>query len=316
MNNPSTSSPLPFRLTHPFSIGLLSPSGFVRDTSDLQSATRQLIADGHTVRTGRNAAGNWQYFSGTDTDRLSDIRQAATDPGLQVIIATRGGYGISRLMDRLPWDQMAASGKSWVGFSDFTLIHLGLLATTGMVSFAGPMAAVDLKNELSNQEGWHFLTRLLTEAVVAMPPITVPHPYSGQTIEGPIWGGCLSLLAAATGTPWMPDMEGGILFIEDVNEEPYRIERLLFQLYHAGILSRQKALLFGAFNHCEPGSGSAWPYTLDHVINHFRNLLPYPVLTGFPFGHVASKLAVPIGGQARLTIGKNGYKIRFSEYNR
>lgn len=316
MNNPSTPRALPFRLTSPFSIGLISPSGFVRDASDLQSAIRHLTADGHTVRPGRNAGGSWQYFSGTDTDRLSDIRQAATDPGQQVIMATRGGYGISRLMDRIPWEQMALGGKSWVGFSDFTLIHLGLLAKTGMVSFAGPMAAVDLKSDLSSHEGWHFLSRLLTEPVVSMPPVSTPHPYSGQTIEGTIWGGCLSLLAAATGTPWMPEVEDGILFIEDVNEEPYRIERLLFQLYHAGILSRQKALLFGEFNQCLPGPGSAWPYTLDHVINHFRNLLPYPVLTGFPFGHVAGKLAVPIGGHARLTIGKNGYKIRFSEYNK
>lgn len=231
-------------------------------------------------------------------------------------MAARGGYGLSRILADLDTAKIAGSGQNWVGFSDFTFLNLALLAKENYVSFQGPMAATDFgKPDISSFTRDHFWSTM-TKKSHTIEDIHSPHPYRNQILDGTIWGGCLSILASATGTPFMPEIREGILFIEDIQEEPYRVERMLYQLYHAGILNRQKALLFGQFSQCEPTKTSAFPYTMDHVVQHLRHLLDIPVLTGFPFGHVADKITVPVGGQAQLSIRKNAFSIRFTDYNK
>ena len=131
-----------------------------------------------------------------------------------------------------------------------------------------------------------------------------------ETISGPIWGSNLSMLTHLVGTPFMPDIDGGIMFVEEIAEQPYAIERMLLQLFHAGILQRQKALLCADFTDCEPAAGR-FPYSIAHVVDTLRTLLPFPVLTGLPFGHVAKKLTIPFGADATLAISDNAYTLSY-----
>lgn len=306
---------LPERLKLPVQMGVLSPSGFIRDQTQIELFKRHFSQMGIKTTLSSHLSGQYLYFSGTDPDRLTDINQTARNTEIKLVMAARGGYGFSRLIGELDTEKLAASRQNWVGFSDFTFLNLSLLAKENYVTFQGPMAATDFgRTEISSFTRDHFWS-VMTKKSHTIENIHSPNPYRNQLVTGTIWGGCLSILASATGTPVMPDIQDGILFIEDIQEEPYKVERMIYQLFHAGILSKQKALLFGQFTNCEPTSTSAFPYTMDHVVQHIRHLLDIPVLTGFPFGHVADKITIPVGGQAHLSIRKNAFSIRFSDYN-
>jgi len=138
------------------------------------------------------------------------------------------------------------------------------------------------------------------------------HGYEERRIEGRLWGGNLSLLANLAGTPYFPVIEDGILYVEEIAEEPYAIERLFLQLYHCGALGRQRALLLGDFTDCKPANPARYPYSMDEVVETLRNLLPYPVLTGLPFGHVARKVTLPFGAPGTLIVREGSFSLRFS----
>jgi len=141
-------------------------------------------------------------------------------------------------------------------------------------------------------------------------PYECAHSYAQQKIVGPLFGSNLSLFSHLVGTPYIPNIEGGILFFEEIGEQPYAIERMLLQLFQAGILQKQRALIFADFSDCEPSSGR-YLYTMAHVVETMRALLPYPVLTGLPFGHVAKKLTIPYGAEATLTIGDGSFSLSY-----
>jgi len=305
---------LPRRLGGPLTIGICAPSGAINPEA-LTRAVDYLQAKGHRVVVAPQTLHQWRYFAGEDNERIDAFHQMLADPAIDVLMAARGGSGWTRLLDKLDFSAVAASDKAIVGFSDFTLFHLAALAKCGLVTFAGPMAAVDFGNgnvgEFMESHFWPLLAASHHQVDV----IDQTHPYSAQTIEGVIWGGNLSLLTHVVGTPYLPQIDDGILFVEEVDEEPYAVERLLFQLYHAGILQKQKALILADFCKCKPTSKSRYPYTMDEVIESLRALLPIPVLTGLPFGHVWEKITIPIGGRASLKIGDTGFRLEFSAYN-
>jgi muramoyltetrapeptide carboxypeptidase len=288
-------------------IGVFSPSGVVaKDRVDAGVAT--LEAHGFRVILADEALNSWRYFAGTDDDRLTSFHRMVADPHIDSMMMARGGYGWSRLIHRVDWQAVAASGKAFCGFSDFTAFNLAALAKVNYLTLAGPGVATDFDWRDDNEEtvgdhafmAAHLLPALAGQALTCG-PYSSAHPYQPAAITGPLWGSNLSLIAHLVGTPFMPQVEGGILFIEEIDEQPYAIERMLMQLFHAGVLQRQRAVLFGDFSDCEPAEGR-FPYALSHVIETLRALLPCPVLSGLPFGHVARKLTLPQGTPATLTI--------------
>ena len=197
----------------------------------------------------------------------------AHDPRVELAIAVRGGYGWSRLLERLDFGAIAAAKKRWLGHSDFTAFQLAALAAANMTTFAGPMAAYDFGAETPSAFTLDHCWGLLGSAQhVVECALAGPLDFSG---EGTLWGGNLALLAHLVGTPYMPRMDGGILFVEDIGEQPYRIERMLYQLHHAGILGRQRALLLGEFNGFEPGANDNG-YDLAAMIEHARARSGFP----------------------------------------
>src|SRR5258706_5036219 len=232
---------LPRRLPERATIGIFAPSGFVDDDAALHRAVGYLEARGHRVILDEAVERRWKYFAGTDAERLAAIRRMTAHPEIDLVIAARGGYGLSRLLGGIDFATVAASRKLFLGFSDFTLFHLGALAAGG-VSFAGPMAASDLGRESVSPFAERHLWETLHQSSHDTGHIDCAHGPPPRTLQGTIWGGTLSLVVHLLGHQCFPAFDGGILFIEDVAEQPYHIERMLLQLHAAGILARQQAL--------------------------------------------------------------------------
>jgi muramoyltetrapeptide carboxypeptidase len=227
-------------------------------------------------------------------------------------MAARGGYGITRLLPRIDWNRVAASGKAFVGFSDFTAFNMAAYACSNLVTFHGPMLSIDFgkagPDTFMEQHFWMTLAR----DTHRIEEIDCEHEYGERRIDGTLWGGNLSLLAHLAGTPYFPAIDGGILYVEEIAEEPYAVERLFMQLHHCGALARQRALVLGDFSDCIPTNPIRYPYAMDEVVETLRQMLAIPVLTGLPFGHVARKATLPFGAPGTLSLRDGGYSLRFS----
>ena len=288
-------------------IYLISPSGAVRDKAALRLGVKRLKQLGHDVELDPDALSTEQRFAGDDDARVLAVSRAAAS-GADMVMLTRGGYGLTRILKRLPYKAIAASIKSgtqWVGHSDFTALQMGLLAKTGASSWAGPHACADfgaktmdditlacfddMAQGRSEGAGWKLpasdLDHLPKKALLAE--------------HATLWGGNLSVLCSLVGTPYLPSVQGGVLFLEDVAEHPYRIERMLSQLLHAGVLAQQKAIVLGAFTDYKLMPHDKG-FKLPTVVDWLRTQVKTPVLTGLPFGHVPTKLCLPVGKPVTL----------------
>ena len=296
-------------------IGIFSPAGSP-DAARLGRGVARLEALGYRCAVSAHATGSYEYFSAPDDVRLADFHALLADPAIDMMMMSRGGYGLSRIVHRIDWPAVAASKKILCGFSDFTAINLAALAHGNAITLAGPGVATDFGEETMAGEiadahhfmQQHFWSVATGDAVTV--DVVSEHPYAPQTILGPIWGSNLSLLCDLGGSSFIPDIDGGILFLEEIGEKPYVIERMFLQLYHAGILSSQRAIVLGKFTDCEPDK-DRFPYSLDHVMKTLRSLLPIPVLTGLPFGHVAKKITVPYGADCTLNIKDSRYQLTY-----
>ncbi len=285
---------------------LFSPSGVVARAPDLRRAARRLGALGFEAAIDEGALARAQRFAGSDEARLEALHRVAR-AAPSVAMATRGGYGLTPLLDRIDWPLLAKAveqGTRWVGHSDFTALQLGLLAHSGAGSWAGPMALDDFGRSEAQGGVDDVTSGCFTEALSgeleAVGFRTEPG-FDGLALRGPLWGGNLSMVCSLLGTPHWPAVKGGILFVEDVNEHPYRVERMLLQLLQAGVLARQKAVLVGAVSAWRP-SPLDRGYTLKTVVARLRAATRVPILTGLPFGHVQPKLTLPVGRRVQLLV--------------
>ena len=294
-----------------YGIGLYAPAGYVVDPAAIARAVSRLEAAGHRVVIDPTASTRWQRFSAPDDERVAAIMRMAEDPRVELAIAVRGGYGASRLLERLDFGAIAAANKRWLGHSDFTAFQLAALAATGMVTFAGPMAAYDFGAPEPSAFTLRHCWALLDAKEHAVECALIgPVDFAA---EGTLWGGNLAMVAHLVGTPYLPRIDGGILFLEDIGEQPYRVERMLYQLHNAGILGRQHALLLGEFNGFEPGANDNG-YDLAAVVEHARATFGIPIFTGLPFGHCRDKLTLPVGGHCAIRVRDGVGRVLFSDY--
>jgi muramoyltetrapeptide carboxypeptidase len=293
----------PRRLPEHAVIGIWAPSGALPDPALLPRAVARLEAAGHRVLLAPGIEERDGYCAGSAEHRLAALHTLVSDPAIDLVMAARGGFGLSHLLPRIDWAACAASRKLFCGFSDFTAFHAALLARTGQCSIAGPMAVSDFAGDLtSTLHAEHFWGLLSGASRHAYPVWRHGGPPVTARLRGPLWGGNLSLLTHLVGTPWFPSIDGGLLFLEDIAEAPYRVERMLLQLELAGVLARQQAILLGAFTACEPAADAPLRYTLEQVISALRQRFGGPVLTGLAFGHIRDKLALPFGVEAELAL--------------
>jgi muramoyltetrapeptide carboxypeptidase len=302
---------LPRAVAEPATIGVCAPSGRV-DEATLAMGMAHMRDLGHRVIVPDGTLHTWRYFAGTDDERLAGLHALLDDPSIDLVMAARGGYGITRLLPRIDWNRVAQSGKAFVGFSDFTAFNMAAFACAKLVTFHGPMLSIDFgKAEPDNFMEQHFWMTLARDAH-RIDDIACEHEYGARRIDGTLWGGNLSLLAHLSGTPYFPAIDGGILYVEEIAEEPYAVERLFMQLYHSGALGRQRALVLGDFSDCIPTNPIRYPYAMDEVVDTLRQLLPFPVLTELPFGHIARKATLPFGAPGTLSLRDGGYSLRFT----
>ncbi len=277
-------------------VAIVAPSGYAFDPLDHARADAQLQAQGCEVRHFDDPQARHQRFAATDAERLAGLHAAADDPEVDIIIALRGGYGVSRLLPEVDFPKLAASKKLFVGHSDFTALQLGLLCH-GAASFAGPMICADFAREqpsaFTMRDFWRCLrgpTHSIRIAGAGQPEVDA---------EGVLWGGNLAMLAHLIGSPWLPAIEGGILFIEDINEHPFRIERMLLQLLHAGVLDRQAAIVLGDFSGGRTADYDNG-YDFEAMLAFIATRTGVPIVTGLPFGHIHDKVTLAVGSHATL----------------
>jgi muramoyltetrapeptide carboxypeptidase len=289
---------------------LFTPAGVVPKAAPLRLAQRRLRALGFDAHLDEDALARHQRFGGSDEQRLNALHRVAL-AAPSIAMATRGGYGLTRLLDRIDWPLLARSveqGTRWVGHSDITALQMGLLAHTGADSWAGPMALDDFSRG-DEAGGVDEVTRdCFLEAMsgeLEAVGFRTEAGFDGLDVSGRLWGGNLSMLCSLLGTAHWPQVKGGILFLEDVNEHPYRIERCLLQLHQAGVLARQKAVVLGAFSAWKP-SPLDRGYALKAMVAQLRATTETPVITGLPFGHVHPKVSLPVGRRVQLVVdGRN-----------
>lgn len=296
------------------SLTLFAPAGVHLRASPVKLAAKRLAALGFEVQIDPAALSRHQRFAGDDDARLAALhRVAVQQPG--IALATRGGYGLTRLLPRIDWRAIALSierGTHWVGHSDFTALQLGLLAQpkfgSGVITWAGPLAADDFGRS-DETGGVDEITRdCFLEAMdgrLEAVGFRTQAGFDGLEARGTLWGGNLCMLNSLLGTTYLPRIKGGILFLEDVNEHPYRIERNLLQLHQAGVLDAQKAIVLGEFSQWRKSPNDRG-YGLKAAIDHLRSVTRTPILTGLPFGHVPTKVTMPVGAKVSLLVdGRN-----------
>jgi muramoyltetrapeptide carboxypeptidase len=285
---------------------LYSPAGVVAKAGSVRLAAKRLKASGFEVQVDDSALAKHQRFAGDDATRLAALHRVAR-LAPSVALATRGGYGLTRLLDHIDWPLLAQSverGTRWVGYSDLTALQMGLIAHTKnaahATSWAGPMACGDFGGETLDEVTPDCFVEAMTGQLEAV-GFRTEAGFDGLEVTGRLWGGNLSVLTSLLGTPHWPRIKGGVLFLEDANEHPYRIERQLLQLHQAGVLGVQKAVLLGAFSDFKK-SPLDRGYNLKAMVAHLRSVTATPVLTGLPFGHVPTKLCLPVGQKVTVAV--------------
>jgi muramoyltetrapeptide carboxypeptidase len=315
-------------------IYIYSPSGAVRDKAAFKRGITRLETLGHEVEVDEAALASHLRFAGDDETRLSAIHRACAS-GADVALISRGGYGLTRILPGIKYKTVAKAiekGTQFVGISDFTAFQSAVLAQSGSVTWAGPALCegfgVGGKPDMTDGHGYgevpvpddimeacfdDFLTGqgegagwrinkpapLKPNDSIASDPMDAPASVEFSIKNAILWGGNLTVLTSLLGTPYFPNIKGGILFLEDVGEHPYRIERMLTQLLHSGVLARQKAVILGQFTEFKLVPHDRG-FKLESVVNWLRQQVKIPVLTNLPYGHVATKVLLPVGEKTDL----------------
>ncbi len=285
---------------------LFTPAGVLTRAAPLRLAARRLSGMGYAVRIDAAALARHQRFGGDDATRLAALHRVANEAP-DIAMATRGGYGLTRLLDRIDWPLLARSvgrGTRWIGLSDLTALQLGMLAHGGALSWAGPTAVEDFGRSDTDGGVDDVTAACFNEAMSGELEAVgwrTEAGYDGLDRSGRLWGGNLCVLMSLLGTRHWPRIRGGVLFLEDVNEQPYRVERMLLQLHQAGVLAAQKAVLLGDFT-VRTRSPMDRGYSLKAAIAHLRSVCGTPILTGLPFGHIPTKVSLPQGRRVQLVV--------------
>ncbi|MYM67243.1 muramoyltetrapeptide carboxypeptidase [Pseudoduganella sp. FT55W] len=296
-------------------IAIAAPSGRPPDIEAYRSGVQRLQQQGFLVHDYYDDDQKFQRFGGTDAGRLAQLNAAASDPDVQVVIALRGSYGMSRLLPSIDFHKMADSGKLFVGYSDFTAFQMALMKQTGRISFAGPMMCDDFIRpdpvEYTLNQFWDCLRGPVHTVRGTVADGGVDNPL--VDVSGKLWGGNLAMMVSLLGTPYFQAEQQGICFIEDVGEHPYRIERMVLQLFYAGALEGQRALVLGDFSayKLNPMDNG---FDFDSMLAYLRERLPIPVLSGLPFGHIKERATLPYGGMAHLVSSERGFDLTISDY--
>ena len=302
------------------SLRVVAPSGFAPRLDQAEQGLRRLYDAGFNITNQQAVARRYQRFAGSDAERIADFQEVANGRVAtpKVLMGMRGGYGAVRILPHIDWaslgDRMREHGTLFFGFSDICACQLALLARGQCPSFAGPMLYSEFGKVLPSAYTMQSFIDGTTRSTHSVEVYNV-QAQNVRLLEGTLWGGNLSVITSLVGSSYLPDVPDGILFLEDVSEQPYRIERMLQTLHLAGILKKQQAVILGDFRMGNIRDVYDSSYDFSNVAATMRRVTGIPVLTGFPFGHIANKATFPLGAHAQIRPSSNGgYQAVFSGY--
>lgn len=280
-------------------IAVISPAGPAEE-SRLQAGVRELRRRGYKVKTGKHAAGRLAYFSGSTEERLADLVRVFSDPSVDAILCSRGGYGSARLLNSIPYDLITQNPKLFVGFSDLTALNWAFYRHAGLITFTGPLVCEMGENmpestfrSFQKMTGARQAPEFLWNG-----PLEAVRP--GKAL-GRFFPGCLAIIETLLGTPHLPDLKGAILLIEEIGERPYQVDRMLTHLKNAGIFDHIAALLIGRMVDCWPKRNKSHHLSLEEILLDLTSSHPIPIYTGLPYGHHPDRLTLPVGVRVEIS---------------
>jgi muramoyltetrapeptide carboxypeptidase len=293
-------------------IGIISPASSPSDLSRIDRGVMYLESIGYKVEVGKNVGKFYGYLAGKDEERLEDLHYMFKKKDVRAIICVRGGYGTPRLLDKIDYKLIRNNPKIFVGYSDITAIQLAFFNKVGLVTFAGPMLAVDFYNEINpftEEMFWALITSNKKFGKVKFPDDEkIFHLIKGNS-RGRILGGNLATICSLLGTNYFPDVKNKILILEEIGEAPYRVDRMLNQLRLNNIFNKVSGIIFGAFTDCAEHDLEKKTLTLGEVVDDYVRKLKIPVIYNFRHGHIKDNITVPLGLRLKLNASKNYIEI-------
>jgi muramoyltetrapeptide carboxypeptidase len=288
-------------------IGIVSPASTIADPSRIDRGVTYLEKLGYRTVVGKHVLKSYGYLAGTDAERVEDLHAMFRNPDVKAIMCIRGGYGTPRILSLVDYRLIARNPKIFVGYSDITSLQLALWKKSHLITFQGPMVGVDFPDgldTLTESLFWHLLTSPKKAGAV------LPAEEHAETLRpgkatGRLVGGNLAHVVASMGTPFLPSFKGMLVFLEDIGEEPYRIDRMMTQLRHGGILAGAAGILCGQFTDCGPKDPAKPTLSVDDVFREMAALHRTPFLSHVPFGHEARKITMPMGLRVRMDATKH-----------
>lgn len=298
----------PPRLRPGDTVGLIEPAGFSDGEAQIDAVRFTIEGMGLVPRVAPHVGSRHGYLAGTDEQRAADLTAMYADPEVRAVFAVRGGWGCARMLPFVDWDTVRANPKLLVGYSDVTALHLAFAARAGFATIHGPNAANSWP-AISWESFWQlaFAGEAPTFAPPGVPeadPVALERwrvtPIRAGTARGRLVGGNLSVLSALVGTPWLPEFDGAILFLEDVGEAEYRIDRMLSQLALAGIFDKVSGVVFGQCTRCTAGVPDYTGFTVPQLLEQYLAPLAVPAFGGANIGHVRDQLSLPSGAGVEI----------------
>ncbi len=290
-------------------IGVISPASKPPDDEKFNRGIEYLRQRGFKVVEGEHARDLYGYLAGQDDARADDLNQMFANPEIDAIICSRGGYGTPRMIEKINFEVIRRNPKIFVGYSDITALQLAIWKQAGLITFSGPMVAVEMGagiDPFTEEMFWKILTDSAYPRLLYPPQEQKLKILSQGKARGRLLGGCLSLINSILGTPYCPDFEGAIFFIEDIEEEPYHLDRYLAQMKMAGIFDKIAGLVLGQFVDCEPEEPEKPHLTTEQIFLDYFSDLNIPIVTNFAYGHVPIKHTMPVGVEAELNTDAGG----------
>ena len=295
-------------------IGIISPASSTSDFTRIEKGVKYLEKLGYRVEVGENVGKNHGYLAGTDEERLADLHSMFKNKNVKAIINVRGGYGSGRLLDKIDYSIIKQNPKIFVGYSDITALQMAFLNKTGLVTFAGPMLAVDFwkdeVNGFTEEFFWNMVTSSKKIGKIINPDNENFYTLTKGRGEGNLVGGNLALLVSLLGTSFAPNFKNSVIMLEEIGEEPYRIDRMLYQLkYATNNFKEVEGIIIGRFVDCYIKDKESPSLSLNDVISDYFEKLKIPVFYNVKHGHIEQNLTIPWGLKTKLNTSRNFIEI-------
>lgn len=294
----------PARINEGATLGLVAPASPIYSSVQFDTMISSLTEMGYKLKLGKHVKDRNGYLAGTDLDRAQDLMGMFLDKSVDAIVCTRGGWGSNRILDLIDFNLIKKNPKIFIGFSDITSLHLAILKKTGLVTFHGPVGKSDWND--FTKASWDSVLLKGETPLFEIPEDELSYRINPGVAKGRLLGGNLTVLTSMIGSDYLPDFKGAILFLEDVGEDVYRIDRMLTQLKLSGILSQINGFVFGKCTECDANQNSL---SLKRVFQDHLSNLNIPAFYGAMISHEDRNITLPVGVKATIDADKKTIKL-------